>query len=481
MTLALRRSSALWAIAIFAVGLAVALPDPVQLAVGLVGLAAVIAAFIQPLAIMPLVAFAIPFGSILRGQPTADETQQTAELAVGATDILVALLGAAWLAHGIRRRRIDIHTGGLVAALLALVGLALLSVGYADDRVSAIKESAKWIELLLVLLVVVDLVRQQAAALWVVAPLFLAGAAEATYGAIQFATGSGPQTFELQGTLRAFGHFDQPNPFAGYLTTILPLALLMAVSGSNPTWFRGLSLGVAALLAVGIGLSQSRGAWLGAAFAFLTLVIVWSRHTRKLLAPAALLGSIVLTMALAGLLPPSVLDRVAQAVAYFGVFDVTTVETTGENFAVVERMAHWQAGWNMFVDHPWFGVGAGNYADAYDRYFLRGWPEALGHAHNYYLNMLAELGVLGGAALLAILALTFRTLGSPLLRSAAGGSSFWRALLAGAIGGLVVFCVHNLFDSLFVHGVQIQIGILLGLGLAAARHLRDTVGHVRAT
>ena len=46
-------------------------------------------------------------------------------------------------------------------------------------------------------------------------------------------------------------------------------------------------------------------------------------------------------------------------------------------------------------------------------------------------------------------------------------------MLAGVFGGLVVFCVHNMFDSLFVHSVNIQIGVLLGLGLVAARQLRQ--------
>jgi hypothetical protein len=35
-----------------------------------------------------------------------------------------------------------------------------------------------------------------------------------------------------------------------------------------------------------------------------------------------------------------------------------------------------------------------------------------------------------------------------------------------------VFCVHNLFDSLFVHSVNVQIGVLLGLGVVSIRQLR---------
>jgi O-antigen ligase len=471
---AFRGSTALWALAALGIGLAVALPEPIQLIVGAIGLAAVLAAFIQPLAVVPLLLMAVPFGSVLRGAPDGSEVQTT-ELAIGATEILVGVLAAAWLARGVRRRQIDIRAAAPVIALVALVSLASLSIGYADDRAAAVKETVKWLELLLVLVILVDLVRDETSARWVVGPLLIVGAAEAAYGALQFATGSGPQTFELQGALRAFGHFEQPNPFAGYLSTILPLALLMAWTPANPRGFRLLALGASGLLAVGIGLSQSRGAWLGLAVSFVVLLAVWSVATRRLLVPLGFVAVCGLALAAAGLLPPSILDRVGQAAEYFGVFDVRTVDLTSANFAVVERMAHWQAGWAMFLDQPWFGVGAGNYPDAYARYFIPGWPEALGHAHNYYLNTLAEMGLVGGALLLILLVVTFRALGSPLARSERQRETFWRALLAGCVGGLVVFCTHNLFDSLFVHGVQVQIGVLLGLGLVAVRQLQERV------
>jgi O-antigen ligase len=358
-----------------------------------------------------------------------------------------------------------------VVGIVAIASLALLSIGYANDKAMAIKESLKWLELLIALLVTVDVAREPGAARWVMAAMFVAGAAEASFGALQVATGAGPGFFELEGTLRAFGHFDQPNPFAGYLTTILPLAACMALCAANGRWFRWLGLGAAGLMAIGIGLSQSRGAWLGAGVAALVLACLWSPFTRRLLVPCALLGALGTAMAMTGLLPASIMDRLAQTIEYFGVFDVRTVEVTPDNWSVVERMAHWQAGWSMFLDHPWLGVGAGNYADAYPTYSVGQWLEPLGHAHNYYLNMLAELGVVGGGLLLLMLGLVFRELGGRLLRTSPRAETFWRAMLAGCVGGLVVFCVHNLFDSLFVHSVNIQVGILLGLGLAAGDHL----------
>jgi O-antigen ligase len=461
-----------WVIVIATLGVALAVPEPQVAVLGALGVVALVVVFIQPLMALPLLLFAVPFGGLARASGDT-----STDLSFGAAEVLVALLAVAWLARGVRRREVHIRSGSIVVALLAMIALALLSIGYATDKSLAIKESLKWLELLLALLILVDLAVTPRAARWVIGAMLIAGAAEAAYGGFQFVTDRGPATFALQGALRAFGHFDQPNPFAGYLTTMLPLAVFMALSRANPRPFRWLAAGSSGLLLVGVGLSQSRGAWLGGAVAAACLLLAWSPWTRRLLIPVGVGAVVAVVLAFSGLLPAAILDRLSQAVEYFGVFDVRQVEVTSENWAVVERMAHWQAGWYMFLDHPWLGVGAGNYSDAYATYFVGSWREALGHAHNYYLNILAELGILGGAILATLLGLVFRQLGGALVRSEASVDSFWRAVLAGVFGGLIVFCIHNLFDNLFVHSVNMQIGVLVGLGLLAADRLLLRTAH----
>jgi O-antigen ligase len=65
---------------------------------------------------------------------------------------------------------------------------------------------------------------------------------------------------------------------------------------------------------------------------------------------------------------------------------------------------------NIFKDYPVFGVGPGNYGGLMQNYYP---DEAEGarrylHAHNTYLETLAEMGILGLLSLLWILALFFR-------------------------------------------------------------------------
>ena len=55
--------------------------------------------------------------------------------------------------------------------------------------------------------------------------LLMAGAAvEALVGLVQFALGLGPEFFAIGRFMRAYGTFEQPNPYAGYLGMLIPLA-----------------------------------------------------------------------------------------------------------------------------------------------------------------------------------------------------------------------------------------------------------------
>ena len=122
----------------------------------------------------------------------------------------------------------------------------------------------------------------------------------------------------------------------------------------------------------------------------------------------------------------------------------------------------------MFRDHPWLGIGPGNYSAAYGDYFLPGWLDPLGHAHNYYLNLAAETGALGLAAYLLTLSLAFRAA----LRGLQAPAPFWRTVAIGTLGALVAIAFHSVFDNLFVHGVSVQMGALLGLAQQVSQRAR---------
>ncbi len=72
------------------------------------------------------------------------------------------------------------------------------------------------------------------------------------------------------------------------------------------------------------------------------------------------------------------------------------------NLSSPGRVAQWKVAWREFGRHPWLGAGAGTYEEAWNE--LRPYAGKVRDTHNLYLETMAELGVVGLAALAAALA-----------------------------------------------------------------------------
>jgi putative inorganic carbon (hco3(-)) transporter len=413
---------------------------------------------------------AVPFGSWL-----------PISISVGnltAVDLAVALLIVLWLARMIALERgVTIQFPPLSFPFVLFIFVALLSITGALSLQFALKELTKWIEMFAVYVYVAnnfDAAKMKRA----LVVIFLAGFSEAAIGIYQFLFQWGPKGFLLFGNfIRAFGTFEQPNPFAGYLALILPVALGVAISVfSSQTsvfrkslkaliteyWLLFAACVAFAAMFIAVVMSWSRGAWLGVAAGLIVTVIVQSRRAFVLTIIAAFVLTFVILLSSINVIPDVIAARFSGIADYFGVFDVRGVKVDDANFAVVERMAHWQAAWGMLHNHPLLGVGIGNYAVVYPEYALPRWDDPLGHAHNYYLNVAAETGFVGLAAYLILWTAAFWQS----WRAVRGLRGLWQSVAAGLLGMLVALFAHNMFDNLFVHGMAVQVGI--GLGMIAA-------------
>lgn len=435
---------------------------PALLAAGLLlGAVLVPAALRWPLLPLALALLAGPFKALLA--VTYPALPDPAQLLLG-----LALL--AWLLRGLAQRQLLLPTHSVALLLilfLLFTGATLLA---AQDLASGAAEWAKWLQVLLVMALVAAEPRRSTP--WLLAALLLSGATQAVIGGWQFALrGAGPGHFEIApGLFRAYGTFEQPNPFGGYMGLVWPLASALAVGlwqarqiGRHK--LLSAACAMVALLAAGALLaSYSRGAWLGAGAAAAVLLLGALRPAGA--RPMLLLALLAALLLFAGrdLWPQWIVARVGSITQVFAGADVRGVDPTTENFAVVERLAHWQAGAEMAAAHPWLGVGLGNYAAAYPRYRLLRWPLALGHAHNFYLNLAAETGLPGLLIFVALL-LAAALQASRALRAARG---WQRALALGLLAAGAHLTIHNTVDNLIVNNVHLYLGCMLGM-LAAAQ------------
>lgn len=454
---------------------------PLRLAVAAVAGGLFLAlAILQPLLALLALIPVIPFSSLL--------TMPLGGASAGAMELLLLLAVALWgikilTSPTVFGREMVITTGPLLLPFVLLLGGVTLSwLNTLSIRASLI-ETIKWVEVFALYLFIINLLPPRHIK-WAVLAILLAGMAQAALGLYQFIFKVGPEGFLLFGGdfLRAYGTFAQPNPYAGYLGLVLPLALSLLIWGAQPgrvedaVWPRRLNqrLVRVAILSVPLALmlaalfaSQSRGAWLGFAGAAVVTILVRSQKAALsvtgLFVGVALVGLVnSFDVSVAGddsSLIGAVTGRFANATDIFAVTDVATTPVTDANFATVERLAHWQAAQEMWRDNLWLGVGFGNYAVIYPAYAVGRWLDPLGHAHNYLLNLGAETGLAGILAYTIFWFWVF-TVSFLAVRRSRG---FYRAVAAGSMGILAHLHVHNMVDNLYVQGMYLHIGIFIGL------------------
>lgn len=434
-------------------------------------IALAVATAIQPAVGLILVAVAIPRGSTLGLLPFRG---------VGIVDLLVGAVLVAWLARSVARREIRIETTVLLWLLLTFVWVAGASLTQAVSWQDGLPEWLKWAEFAALYVVGMQVLGRRSA-LVVVAALLMAGVSQSVLGAYQFLTQTGPEGFILMGRfMRAHGTLGQPNPYAGYLGYLAPVAAAI-VATTYRMWrstgqIRYLvtcitGAGTTLVLVTGIFMSWSRGAWLGLAASLLVVFGLTSRRSAVIALLAAVALILIVSVAGIGWLPDSIEGRVQDLGSYTGNLDPANTEITDDNFSVLERLAHWQAGWLMFENAPWLGVGIGNYSANYGQHALPYWYDPLGHAHNAFINFLAETGILGLGAFLGFWLALAWTLSRCVWR---GCQSWEKALAVGLVGTWTYLTIHNLFDNLFVGHMQLQLALLLAAFFAVRRCSNET-------
>lgn len=397
----------------------------------------------------------------------------------------------AWIGSGLARRRLHIPNTPFNLPWLLFFFIAALSLLDTYSVMLGLVELLKWLEIALIVWLILDIASRTSGLhtnypivmRLTLAMLLLAGLVQALIGIWQFGLrGTGPEHFMVLGRFyRAYGTFEQPNPFGGYmnLTALLALGVVIGLSmfwleqrrGDGQggflvplrPWFV-FSLLCAAAASLGLVLSWSRGAWLGFLAGVAVLVLFTTRRIwlglGLMFTAAILVGGLLALGASAGFVPAlAVADRLGGFRDEFTLGDVRGVDINDNNYSVLERLAHWQAAADMARDDLLTGVGFGNYEAAYSEYALINFTDALGHAHNYYLNLLAEVGFPGLLAYM-LFWLVIMAQSITLIRQLA-----WpiRGVAAGLLAAWVALAAHHLVDKLYVNNIYVHLGAMIGL------------------
>ncbi len=297
------------------------------------------------------------------------------------TKVPAALLVAAWAWTRLRERRLPRrHPVHLPLAALAVVVLASAAVHSGDTF--TLEYLIRWCPFLLTAFVLLDVVSRE------VPVRLLLGASVA--GAL-VAAGGAVYSFAVLGDLRATGPLEDPNDLAYVIVAALPLLVALTVRSGPAAGRRAggvVLVVVAAVLVVGAAVTVSRGGALALAVAVVWLAVRRAVPKRVLLAAA---GAVLAVGAVAVVALGPLVATALQQKGYIGSSNVDT------------RALRWQVALRMLADEPLLGVGPGGYRGNYMAASHNAeLAEQTPVAHNMYVEVAAELGLLGLAAFAAV-------------------------------------------------------------------------------
>ena len=254
------------------------------------------------------------------------------------------------------------------------------------------------------------------------------------------------------------GPFVNRNHFAGYMEMLIPIPVALAMSRATRSESRLFFGFAAAIMSIAQVASLSRGGMVSLAAGLLFLAAMVAQRRRE--DPSFRRGYWFSF-------------RPEYLVVLMLVAIVAGVVWIGADFDILKRIAHdplttsaaadrrgvWGDTLTMFLAHPVLGVGLGAFETVYPIYGRGDGSFLIQFAHNDYLQVLSDGGVVGGAIALWFIAVLARAIG----QVTKAGDPFVRALGLGSAAGIFALLVHSLFDF----NLQLPSNALLFLVLSA--------------
>ncbi len=247
-----------------------------------------------------------------------------------------------------------------------------------------------------------------------------------------------------------------PNHFAGLLEMMIPFAVSYAImSRLKVTW--KCIIGASGLVMItAMVFTQSRGGWAALGAGMITVGLVSIRKVKVpvvALATPAIITAALLVFLLAS--TPTLKERVTE-----------TFQEEDTSYA--NRKYAWLDTLEMAKHNFILGSAPGTYKYAFTRYQRPGYFVQVNHAHNDYLQTLAEYGIIGLMIVMAMIVIVSRTAGRMM------GALKDRddlACISGIFGAFIAICVHSFVDfNMHIPANAILLTVLVGILFSVRRY-----------
>jgi len=265
---------------------------------------------------------------------------------------------------------------------------------------------------------------------------------------------------------RASGPFVNPDHFAAYVNLVLPLVLAGGLLETVLTrrwhqWFRIWCFGGASVLICALALSLSRGGLIAGTIG--VSLVIWSALKQRWRAEDSglrrKLAGTLYVAALIGIVGAAALYTSPQAPSAVG----ARLDSTISEPDLGSRLGYWRDTRALIDDFAVFGVGFGAFEDLFPRYQSPPWTAgSVRRAHNDYLELTADLGLLG----LALAVWFVMAAGILIARGLRSAPSEVAATVIALLAGLAAIALQEFFDfALQIPANAILFTVLLGLAV----------------
>ena len=242
----------------------------------------------------------------------------------------------------------------------------------------------------------------------------------------------------------AFGPFINRHHFAGYmeLTIALPLGLLFA--GAVDKEKKLLFIFIAGLMGVALVMTASRGGIISLVAEILFFVVVtaiFRKHSEERHRRTSRLKAVGIRLGLAAMLLVGLFIGVLTLGGEMSL-NRLIVDSVNTNDPTTGRAHFWSVTLQIIKAHPLIGTGLGAFGVVYTKFDTRNGLFRLEQAHNDYLQVLSDGGIIGAALALAFVALLFYRA----FVRAGSRDDFRRGVALAALGGCFAVLVHSFFD-----------------------------------
>ncbi len=239
-----------------------------------------------------------------------------------------------------------------------------------------------------------------------------------------------------------FGPFYNRHHFAGYMELAMALPLGLLFSGAIEREKRALYIFAVAFMGIALVVTNSRGGLvaLAAEIVFLFLLTGFRRGEERTESGGRRLKALAVR---AGLALALVLALIGGALLFGGEEALSrVVGTVNLDDPTTGRAHFWGVTLNIIKDHPLVGTGLGSFGAAYTQYDTRNGLYRLEQAHNDYLQLASDAGVVGFLLGLFFVVVLFRYA----LARRETEDAFRAGVATGALVGCFAVLVHSFFD-----------------------------------